>query len=121
VSATILAVDDDEDVRRVEVAILSDAGYRLLEAPSGEAALSLLRGGEAVDLVLSDMVMPGLNGFDLMRLVLPFRPGTRFLFTSGYWPHIVRDVDDRLVLIKPFSPHELVDRVRRILAAADSA
>src|SRR4051794_30981054 len=93
-TVTILTVDDDPDVRRFARVALADAGFRVLEAVSGEAALRLLDEETAIDLLLTDMVMPGLNGLDLAREARRRCPEIKVLFASGYWQHIVTDLDE---------------------------
>jgi CheY-like chemotaxis protein len=120
---TILAVDDDEDVRALIRDVLSPAGFRVLEAESGEAALHVLETGETVDLIVTDIVMPGINGMALARHARRLRPGMRVLFASGYWSHIVTAPAPREFVHKPYRPGQLLARVKRSLAepAADQA
>lgn len=115
-AATILTVDDDPDVRNFARVALADAGFRVLEAVSGEAALRLLEEETAIDLLLTDMVMPGLNGLDLAREARRRCPEIKVLFASGYWQHIVTDLDEHDLLSKPYRQSELVTSVRRALA-----
>src|SRR6266571_8743552 len=89
---TILTVDDDEGVREFATDVLTDAGFDVVTAASGEAALLLLAGEGPIDLLFTDIVMPGLNGTDLARQARRLRPGVRVLFASAYWPHIVTDL-----------------------------
>jgi two-component system, cell cycle sensor histidine kinase and response regulator CckA len=120
---TILAVDDDDDVRALIRDVLSPAGFRVLEAASGEAALQVLETDEPVDLIVTDMVMPGINGMALARYARRLRPGMRILFASGYWSHIVTAPAPREFVRKPYRPGQLLARVKRSLAepAADQA
>jgi CheY-like chemotaxis protein len=82
---TVLVVDDEEQVRALTVRILSRYGYNVLEAPGVEVALAVLDSGDTgVDLVLSDVAMPGLSGKDLFRRISETRPGLPVVFMSGY-------------------------------------
>jgi len=119
-SATVLVVEDEESVRRAIVRGLSIAGFRVLEADGGETALALIRAGvERIDLVLADVVMPGLSGPDVVRAALTECPHMRVLFMSGYpdktvfQPGMVRP--GAPFLHKPFSFQELVGAVRKVL------
>jgi CheY-like chemotaxis protein len=114
--ATILSVDDDDDLRQLVGEVLTSAGYRVLSAESAEAALRVLESDEPIDLIVTDIVMPGLNGMALARQARRLRPDVRVLFSSAYWPYIVAEPEERDVVRKPYLPKQLVDRVRRTLA-----
>jgi PAS domain S-box-containing protein len=83
-SEVILAVDDDDDVRRAVVVQLQALGYQVVEAASASAALKILDGGQKVDLLFTDVVMPGMNGKELAILARAKRPALKVLFTSGF-------------------------------------
>jgi PAS domain S-box-containing protein len=119
---SILLVEDDDGVRAYATEALRELGYRVAEAPSGKAALSILDRTPPVDLLLTDVVMPGeLNGRELAEEAVKRRPGLRVLYMTGY----SRDAlsrDGRLssgvhVLRKPFSLEELAAKVRSRLDA----
>jgi CheY-like chemotaxis protein len=118
---TILLVEDDELVRRYAQAQLAALGYRVLHAEDGQQALRLLQGGEPVDLLFTDVVMPGMSGRELARQALAQRPRLRVLYTSGYTEDaIVRD--GRLeagvhLLAKPYRRDELARSIRGLLDA----
>jgi two-component system, cell cycle sensor histidine kinase and response regulator CckA len=123
---TILLVDDEPALRLVGAKILSRAGYVVLAAASGEEALQLLSTHEgAVDLLLTDVVMPGMGGSDLAAAVRSRYPSTKVLFTSGYTDDtIVRHgIDDNEVafLPKPYNIEQLTGRVREVLAGSPAA
>jgi CheY-like chemotaxis protein len=82
--ATVLVVDDDDDVRAVAVAILRELGYDVIEASGGAPALDLLRRGERVDLLFTDLAMPGINGIELAHRAVSLRPALKVLYTSAY-------------------------------------
>lgn len=118
--AVVLLVDDDDAVRDTMADILTDLGYGVLSAPGGEAALALLQRGEAVDLLLTDVVMPGIGGFELARQAHALRPRLPIVFISGYADptgtesHMRRH---RLVR-KPFRPADLQVQLESALAAS---
>ena len=119
--ATILVVEDDLDVRTLAVALLSDAGYEVLEASSGPAALELLKEGQHVDLLLSDVVLPGgMSGPEINAQLRRDRPELRVLFMSGYAEQAVADArrlgDGEAFLQKPFGKQDLLDKVREVLS-----
>ncbi|HEY5961270.1 MAG TPA: ATP-binding protein, partial [Polyangiaceae bacterium] len=118
VTETILLVEDDEMVRRVAVRVLKHKGYHVLSAASGVEALEVARAyPDHIDLLLTDLVMPKMNGDRLAQELTPIRPKTRVLFTSGY----AESAHDQGLgpginfLQKPYTPRQLTERVRRIL------
>ncbi len=118
----ILVAEDEEQVRRVAARALREAGFRVLEAENGRAALELLaRSPEPVRLVLSDVVMPEMNGRELAERVAELAPGTPVVFTSGYTnSEILRRgllTPDSTFLGKPFTPDMVVRLVREELGA----
>jgi DNA-binding response OmpR family regulator len=118
--ATILTVDDDPEVREFASVVLAEAGYRVLDAKSGEAALQVIEDEPEINLLITDIVMPGLNGLDFARLAQARRPEMKVLFASGYWAHIVNSLslDREQLMAKPYRAAELVERVRRALGEA---
>jgi CheY-like chemotaxis protein len=119
---TILVAEDEDSVRAVATAALASRGYNVLAAADGEAALVLARQyPHPIDLLLTDVVMPGINGRELAELMTQERPELRVLFASGYTDdasllHGIR-TDELSFLQKPFSPADLVRRVRSLLDA----
>ena len=116
---TILVAEDDEDVRDFVQFVLGRAGYRVLVAEDGVRALEVAQAStHAIDLLLSDLVMPRLNGHDLARHFVGQRPRVRVMHMSGY-PGIRGSEADRRTpfLQKPFSPEELLRAVRDALDA----
>ncbi len=115
---TILVVEDEDTIRRLVRDVLGRSGYTVLDAPAGDAALELLRANE-VDLLLTDVVMPGMSGPDLARMAVAERPSLRVLFTSGYTnePEELLAEPDAAFIGKPFSPQSLVAKVREVLDA----
>jgi CheY-like chemotaxis protein len=114
---TILVVEDDPKVRQVTVSTLRSLGFQVREAENGDAALAQLGEGPPVDLVLSDVRMPGtLNGMELARRVQQGWPGVKVLLTSGY-VDAEEDGDDFPILFKPYRATELAERLHSLLNA----
>ena len=82
--ATILLVDDEDVVRAATAEMLEDVGYTVLQADSGPAALAILRNNESIDLLITDYLMPGMNGVELIRNARNVRPSLLALIISGY-------------------------------------
>ena len=117
---TILVVEDDADVRRYLVDILGDANYRVLEAPEASAALAILKQpAQQIDLLLTDVVLPRMNGRELARQAMVLRPGLKVLFMTGYSRNAIIHqgrLDHGVELIqKPLTQELLTQRVRRLL------
>ena len=110
---TILVVEDDRDVRDVAVAVLEEAGYRVLEAESGDDAYRLLLAHPdlRIDALFTDVVMPGrLDGIDIANAARQLRPGLRVLFATGFANLVRVNREDDLngpLLRKPYRPAEL--------------
>jgi len=117
---TILVVDDNADVNETTSSLLERAGYDVLRADNADEALEILGSGKKVDLLFSDIVMPGdLSGVDLARRVRTDYPRIHILLTSGY--HRERDAQNEFeILLKPFEPVELERAVHDMLADAKS-
>ncbi|MBI5368413.1 MAG: response regulator, partial [Planctomycetes bacterium] len=119
---TILVVEDEAVVRRVTLAVLGEQGYSLIDAADAAAALRLAADAtQPIALLLTDVVMPGMNGRELADRLCLGRPGLRKLFMSGYTADTaIRrrfDAGTAEFLQKPFTPAELVRRVREVLDA----
>ncbi len=120
-SETVLLVEDEDVVRAIALRVLADNGYHVLEARSGEEALRVAGGhGGRIDLLVTDVVMSGMNGRELADQLLELRPDTRVLYMSGYTEDVViqRGVSgERVFLGKPFTTGELTTTVRQVLDA----
>ncbi len=121
---SVLVVEDDDAVRAYTADILRELGYRVAEASSGKAALAILEKAKQLDLLLTDVVMPGdMNGRELANQAVKFRDGLRVLFMTGYSRDaIIRHgrLDAGVHVIgKPFSFHELAAKVRDRLDAPE--
>jgi two-component system, cell cycle sensor histidine kinase and response regulator CckA len=118
--ATILLVDDEPAVRMFMQRMLAEYGHTAHVATGPEEALALLeRTPETIDLVLTDVMMPGMNGCDLGRLIAERWPGRRLLFYSGYGVQELVDqgicTDDMPFLQKPFMPDRLAAKIDEVL------
>ena len=120
-SGTILLVEDEHMVRTVTERGLTRHGYKVMSASNGEDALELLASGEPVDLLISDVVMPLMDGPTMVRAARKDWPDLPILFMSGYAEEQLRksiDIDNVAFLPKPFSMIELAEAVRTALATA---
>ncbi len=117
---TILIVEDDEQVRRMAARILTSAGFKVLVAASGGEAIIACEQEEApIHLLVTDVIMPGLNGRELAGRLIALRPALKVVFMSGYNDDSIArlgvlDASVRFVG-KPFSPTELTNAIRDAL------
>ena len=117
---TVLVVEDDAQVRKLVVSQLAGLGYRVLEAPDGPAAEAILEGGQPIDLLFTDIVMPGgMTGHQLVERARRRLPGLKVLFTSGYTENAILH-QGRLdpgvhLLSKPYKKLDLAREIRRVL------
>ncbi|MEI9991308.1 MAG: CHASE3 domain-containing protein [Rhizomicrobium sp.] len=119
-SETILVVEDDAGVRAAVVDILADLGYAVLKAESAEQGLAVIASGARVDLLFTDVVMPGpLNTREFARRAQELRPGLKVLYTSGYTQNAIvhngRLDDDAHLLSKPYRKDDLARKIRGLL------
>jgi CheY-like chemotaxis protein len=119
-SQTILVVEDDEDVRDLVIELLTELGYEVLTAANGPAALGILRRTADIDLLFTDLVMPGgVSGTELADMATRLRPELKILLTSGYVGHPLmanRPVAETDVFIKkPYRPGMLARKIRGLL------
>ena len=116
---TILVVEDDPGVRAVAVSVLKELGYTVVEADNGEAALRIIADCEAIDLLFTDVIMPGtVNGVDLAKAAVERRPGIKVIFTSGYTTRRIAEEwsnGHARILRKPYRPVDLAEQVRLTL------
>jgi len=119
---TVLVVEDQDRVRGVVVRVLRDAGYRVLEASDGESTLRLLDQQPNIDILLTDIVMPKLDGRSLAAQLRQRWPDLRVLFTSGYAQDTDRawlaSDENAAFLAKPFTPRELLEAVQKMMSAS---
>jgi signal transduction histidine kinase/ActR/RegA family two-component response regulator len=120
--AHILVVDDDPDVRWIIAQDLQEIGYLVTEADSGRAALTILEQDTPCDLMVADLVMPGLSGLDTLRLARRTRPDLKVLFASGYadLSRFGVNLGSHALLKKPFKPETLAKAVQTALQRVSS-
>jgi CheY-like chemotaxis protein len=117
---TVLVVDDDPLALELIELMLSPLGYQVLLAASGEEAFEMAENnGGKIDLLLTDMMMPGLTGLDLVKQFLKKYPQTKVLFMSGYLCPSVAHQDvalsEKAFLLKPFTTNTLAKKMRAVL------
>ena len=123
---TVLVVDDESGVAALAARILLEYGYSVVQASgAGAAMLAVAQRTTPVDLVVADLVMPGLNGRALVDQLRVHEPGLKALFFTAHGGSVLRDIEDRgagaPVLMKPFTPVQLAAAVRRALDARPAA
>ena len=119
---TILVVDDEPEIRKLVGAMVGQFGYNVLTADSGEHALTLYRNHGPIELLITDVVAPGMSGPMLADKLTALQPGLRVLFISGYDnTHVVQKYvveKGHALLAKPFTVAELKAKVKELLSAA---
>jgi CheY-like chemotaxis protein len=122
--SAVLLVEDDELVRRSARDQLLALGCVVLEARDGQQALAVLDRGEQVDLLFTDVVMPGMSGRELAARAVERRPGLPVLYTSGYAQDAIvhggRLEAGVQLLSKPYRRDELARRIEEVLAAGEA-
>jgi DNA-binding response OmpR family regulator len=122
VSGTILLVEDQDEVRKFATTVLRHRGFHVISAADGKKALSLAEDHPGlIDLIVTDVIMPGMNGHELARRIGQMRPGIRVLYTSGYGSEVIatRGVleHDADYLPKPYDSRVLCAKVCEVLVA----
>jgi two-component system, cell cycle sensor histidine kinase and response regulator CckA len=122
-SETVLLVEDEDSVRQLVRETLESRGYRVLEAENGNAALALAASHpDPIHLVITDVVMPGLSGHELVQQLLPVRPAVKVLYLSGYaqdaFSTPLAADGQKTFLQKPFTLQSLARKVREVLGPA---
>ncbi len=120
-SETILVVEDDDSVRETVIDMLTDLGYRVLQAANGALGLTILESGEKIDLLFTDVIMPGSVSSRVMAdRAVELRPGIKILFTSGYTENTIvhngRLYPGVQLISKPYGREQLAKKVRAVLA-----
>lgn len=118
--ARVLVADDDDIVRAVTSNMLTDLGYEVFEAASGAEALDILSRDESIDLLFTDVIMPGMGGRQLADKAQAIRPDLKLVFASGYFPHALVEkgilAAGTDVLVKPYRRRDLARVMSRVLA-----
>ncbi|MBI5374266.1 MAG: response regulator [Candidatus Schekmanbacteria bacterium] len=117
---TILVAEDDESLRNLSKAVLTELGYTVIEAVDGEDAVrKFMENKDRIHLILSDLIMPKMNGKEACDEIRKIKPDIKIIFMSGYAPDIVRQKvlleDSAQMIFKPMSPNELLKKVRNVL------
>lgn len=115
---TVLVVDDDPDVLLIATAILDIAGYSVLDAADGTEAMEILASNPKIDLLFTDIVMPGMNGFELAREAKQMRPNLRVAYTTGFLKNIPPQqagTEYGPVIPKPWKRVEMLDALRGVM------
>jgi two-component system cell cycle sensor histidine kinase/response regulator CckA len=121
-SATILLVEDDASLRRFVRRLLSDQAFRVIEASDGAEALEIASTYSGhIDLLLTDVIMPKVNGLMLAQRLLDERPGVSVLYMSGYVESsmLLAKHPESILLQKPFTADALMAAVRQVLASKE--
>jgi two-component system cell cycle sensor histidine kinase/response regulator CckA len=117
----ILLVDDEAVLRRLAVTILARQGYVVVEAAGPTEALALgAAAPDSFDLILADVMMPGMRGWEMVDRLRVSQPRARVLYMSGYVGELDRPTIEKVrpLLSKPFRPKDLIEEVRRVLSAS---
>jgi CheY-like chemotaxis protein len=122
---TILVVDDEPEVRKLVSAMLTRSGYKVLSADTGENAVRLMKGNPDTDLLLTDVVSPGMSGPMIADQIAALKPDIRVLFMSGYdsTQVVQRYVVEKgyFLLVKPFTMEQLGRKVSQVLSGESAA
>jgi CheY-like chemotaxis protein len=116
---TILIVDDEAPIRLLMSCILRQAGYHVLVAHDGIEGAQRIQSAERIDLLLTDISMPGMNGVELARVARSARPGLPVVFASGSLDCFPDTTHHLRCLAKPFTASELIGAVEGALTAAE--
>ena len=121
VATTILVVDDDIFVRLDIAEVLRNARFRVIEASNADEALSLLDSGYAIDVLMTDIRMPGsIDGIDLATRVRSTWPHMKIIFVTSHSPTWPDPTLFDLYVGKPYDPARFIQRVRQLLASGDA-
>jgi len=121
--ATILVVDDELTMLNLCENILRMGGYEVLKASGGQEAFTVLQGNTA-DLVLLDVIMPGMNGIEVAKRIQSMTPSTKIVLMTGYGPHEIARVagsnNPYRIIWKPFKAESLLRMIENVLEEAAS-
>jgi len=119
----VLLVEDEDMVRAVAERALVRAGFTVTAQPDGEDGLAEIANGGVFDLVVSDVVMPGMDGPAMARAIRKLKPDLPILFMSGYAEETLRNeisIDNMYFIAKPFSVEQISRKVGEVLSAASN-
>src|SRR5580704_17852135 len=123
-SPKVLVVDDEPEVRKLVAAMLVRNGYRIISADTGQNAIRLFKNNPDTDLLLTDVVAPGMSGPMIADEIAALKPGIKVLFMSGYdgTQVVQRYVVERgySLLIKPFTLEQLEQKVRAVFSGGQT-
>ena len=119
-SLKVLVVEDEQPLRKLIVTMLEKIGYTVLTSSSTEEAIEIFsREKNQIDLLVSDVVMPGINGIDLQKILLSKKPALKTLFISGFPVEVMasKGLTDATIpfLLKPFTMASLAEKIKEIL------
>ena len=112
---TILLVEDDENLLQFAKTVLFEFGYNVITATNGKKALEIIENNNRIQLIITDFMMPDINGRELSNKVRAMKPEINIIVTSGYEPDQISEEDNINFLQKPFSVNQLLSKVREIL------
>ena len=118
VLTVLLVVDDDLNARELDRVILEPVGYQVLRASSGPDAIALLEAGTAIDLLIADLSMPGMDGAEMVRRIRTMQPDLKVLYVTGFVDSLmnVRPLwEGEAFLEKPITPESLREAVSMLL------
>jgi CheY-like chemotaxis protein len=116
---TVLVVEDEPGLREMVVEELIDAGFRVLEAEIGEAALSVIDSGQPIDILFTDIRLPGtIDGWQIARHAREIIPAIHVIYTSGFAPDRSAQVPDSLYVNKPYLPSDIISAITRHVSGA---
>jgi len=122
-SATVLVVDDDPIILKIVAEQIALFGFQPILAASGKEALQLAKKQTQIDLLLTDIMMPEMNGVDLAKQFVTLYPETKILFMSGYicpsMAHYGIQDSEHAFVQKPFTPQTLITKMRKVLKGPD--
>jgi len=114
--ATILVVEDEFLVREMIAEELREAGFSVLEAGDGEAAAGILNSAARIDLLFTDIRLPGaLDGWEIARLGRRARSRLPVIYATGYTVDRTAEVDGAIFLHKPYQPSQIIETIRKLL------
>jgi|SRR5580704_5589312 two-component system, cell cycle sensor histidine kinase and response regulator CckA len=123
--STILVVDDEPEIRKLVSAMLTRHGYRVLSAATGESAIVVFKRNPDIDLLLTDVVVPGMSGPMIADEIAALNPAIKVLFMSGYdgTRVVTRYVSEKgySLIIKPFTMEQLERKVQAVLTQGESS